>query len=77
MSKVFVKFNTGVPASAACERLFSVGRDVFSAKWNQLSDKKKVRETAQRECVSRGRNVVCSNYCQAELHVVLQDTLAK
>ena len=39
MSKVFVKFNTGVPASAACERLFSVGKDVFSAKWNQLSDK--------------------------------------
>ena len=32
MSKVFVKFNTGVPASAACERLFSVGKDVFSDK---------------------------------------------
>ena len=31
-----VKFNTGVPASAACERLFSVGKDVFSAKWNRL-----------------------------------------
>ena len=30
MSKVFVKFNTGVPASAACEQLFSVGKDVFS-----------------------------------------------
>ena len=39
MSKVFVKFNTGVPASAACEQLFSVGKDVFSAKRNQLSDK--------------------------------------
>ena len=39
MSKVFVKINTGVPASAACERLFSVGKDVFSAKRNQLSDK--------------------------------------
>ena len=32
MSKVFVQFNSGVPASAACERLFSVGKDVFSAK---------------------------------------------
>ena len=40
MCKVFVKFNTGVPAIAACERLFGVGKDVFSAKWNWLSDKK-------------------------------------
>ena len=39
MSKVFVKFNTGVPAIAACERLFSVGKDVFSAKQSRLSDK--------------------------------------
>ena len=39
MSKVLVKFNTGVPASAACERLFSVGKDVFSAKQSRLSDK--------------------------------------
>ena len=39
MSKVFVKFNTGVPASAPCEQLYSVGKDVFSAKQNQLSDK--------------------------------------
>lgn len=38
MSKVFVKFNTGVPASEACEQLFSVGKDVFSAKRNR-SDK--------------------------------------
>ena len=38
-SKVLVKFNTGVPASAACERLFRVGEDVFSAKQNRLSDK--------------------------------------
>ena len=33
------KFNTGVPASAACERIFSAGKDVFSAKRNRLSDK--------------------------------------
>ena len=39
MSKVFVKFNAGVPASAARERLFSVGKDGFSAKRNRLSDK--------------------------------------
>ena len=39
MSKVFVKFNTGVSASAACEQLFSVGKDVLSAKQNWLSDK--------------------------------------
>ena len=31
-SKVFMKFDTGIPASAACERLFSDGKDVFSAK---------------------------------------------
>ena len=37
-SEVFMKFNTGVPASAACERLFSGGKDVFSAKRNRLSD---------------------------------------
>ena len=39
MSKMFVKFNTSVPASAACEQLFSVGKDVFSAKRNRVSDK--------------------------------------
>ena len=39
MSKVFVKFNTGVPASAACEQLFNVGKVVFRAKRNQLSGK--------------------------------------
>ena len=39
LSKLFVKFNAGVPASAACERLFGVGKDAFSAKRNRLSDK--------------------------------------
>ena len=29
MSKVLVKFSTGVPASAACEPLFSAGEDVL------------------------------------------------
>ena len=38
MSKVFVKFNTVVPAHAAYEQL-SVGKAVFSAKRNQLSEK--------------------------------------
>ena len=31
--------NTGVPVSAACEQLFTVGEDVFSAKQPNLSDK--------------------------------------
>ncbi|KAJ8395013.1 hypothetical protein AAFF_G00039640 [Aldrovandia affinis] len=39
MRRVFIKFNTGVLASAACERLFSVGKDIFTAKRNRLSDK--------------------------------------
>lgn len=38
MKKIFLKYNTGVPASAACERLFSVGKDVFRPKRNRLSD---------------------------------------
>ena len=50
MCKVFVKFNTGVPAIAACERLFGVGKDVFSAKWNWLSDKKKLWQTSHVSC---------------------------
>ncbi|KAJ8406814.1 hypothetical protein AAFF_G00297300 [Aldrovandia affinis] len=39
MRRVFIKFNASVPASAACERLFSVGKDIFTAKRNRLSDK--------------------------------------
>lgn len=38
MKKVFLKYTTGVPASAACERLFSVGKDIFQPKRNHLSD---------------------------------------
>ena len=34
-----VKFSIGVPVSAACEQLFSVVKDVLSAKRNWLSDK--------------------------------------
>ncbi|XDV31582.1 hypothetical protein PO909_002569 [Leuciscus waleckii] len=38
MKKIFLKYNTGVPASAACERLFSVEKDIFRPKRNRLSD---------------------------------------
>lgn len=38
MKRLFIKCNTGVPASAACQQLFSVGRDVFFPKSNRLSD---------------------------------------
>ncbi|RXN19408.1 Tol2 transposase [Labeo rohita] len=38
MKKIFLKYNTGVPASAACELLFSVGKDIFRPKRNRLSD---------------------------------------
>ena len=54
-STVFVKFSTGVPASAACERLFSVGKDVFNVKWNWLSD-----ETETALCRVNKRFCFCS-----------------
>ena len=38
MKKIFLKYNTGVPSSAASERLFIVGSDIFRPKRNHLSD---------------------------------------
>ena len=38
LREVFIRYNTGVPSSAASERLFSVGKDAFTAKRNRLSD---------------------------------------
>ena len=38
MKEIFLEYNTGFPASAACERLFSVGKDIFRPKRNRLSD---------------------------------------
>jgi hypothetical protein len=35
---LFIKFNTGIPSSAAVERLFSVGKDILTAKRANLSD---------------------------------------
>lgn len=36
MKRVFINCNTGVPASAAYEQLFSVGKDIFLPKHNRL-----------------------------------------
>ena len=36
--RLFLKFNTPVPSSAAAERLFSVARDVLTIKRGRLSD---------------------------------------
>jgi len=40
MMKLFTKFNTVIPSSAAVERLFSIGKDILSAKRATLSDAK-------------------------------------
>lgn len=38
MKEIFLKYNTGFPASAACERLLCAGKDIFRPKRNRLSD---------------------------------------
>ena len=39
LMKLFTKFNTPIPSSAAVERLFSQGKDILKAKRSSLSDK--------------------------------------
>jgi len=36
--KLFAKFNTAIPSSAAVERQFSIGKDILRAKRATLSD---------------------------------------
>ncbi|XP_076009587.1 uncharacterized protein LOC143003013 [Genypterus blacodes] len=38
MKRLFIKCNTGIPASAACPQAFTAGRDVCLPKSNRLSD---------------------------------------
>ncbi|XP_075994004.1 uncharacterized protein LOC142988654 [Genypterus blacodes] len=38
MKRLFIKHNTGIPAGPACERLFSVGKDIFLPKRSCLSN---------------------------------------
>ena len=38
LSKLFIKFNTPVPSSAAVERFFSQGKDILKAKRASLAD---------------------------------------
>ncbi|KAG7164766.1 hypothetical protein Hamer_G005183 [Homarus americanus] len=39
MRELFVKYNTPIPSSAAVERMFSMGKDVFRLKRSRMSDK--------------------------------------
>ncbi len=38
LDKLFIRYNTAVPSSAAVERFFSQGKDILKAKGGSLSD---------------------------------------